>query len=98
MTKDTNTQIKTVVSINDVKKGMRVRLENGWEAEMMDSKRTSIRLARVFGDFEEVGSIYAHDIWEVLQDGEWLPVLLTPSLKKQAEDIKRQQYEWNNWL
>ena len=49
---------------NELKKGDRVRLRNGWEAEMADSLRGNRRLATVFGHYTETGSIYAHDIME----------------------------------
>ena len=47
---------------NELKKGDRVRLANGWKAVIMDNKRGNIRLAEVHGLYTELGSIYAHDI------------------------------------
>ena len=47
---------------NDIKKGMRFRLQNGWYATMMDNKRGNIRMAEVEGMYTEIGSVYAHDI------------------------------------
>ena len=47
---------------NELKKGGKVRLRNGWDAEILDNKKGNIRLAKVFGHYTEIGSIYAHDI------------------------------------
>jgi len=47
---------------NDLKKGDTVILRNGWKADLMDNKKGTIRDAKVYGTFTEVGSIYAHDI------------------------------------
>jgi len=54
---------------NDLKKGMRVLLRNGWYATIMDNKRGNSRLARVEGIVTEIGSVYAHDIVNVRKDG-----------------------------
>jgi hypothetical protein len=53
---------------NDIKKGMRIRLRNGWEATMMDNKKGTIRTAEVYGTYTETGSVYAHDIVAVRTD------------------------------
>ena len=53
---------------NDIKKGTMVRLRNGWIARIEDNKKGNSRLATVFGVYEEMGSIYAHDIVMVLDD------------------------------
>lgn len=47
---------------NDLKKGTRIKLANGWPATLEDNKRGNIRMATVEGIFTEIGSIYAHDI------------------------------------
>lgn len=47
---------------NNLKKGALVRLHNGWEAEIYDNKKGNIRLAKVYGTYTEIGSIYSHDI------------------------------------
>ena len=57
---------------NDLKKGARVRLSNGWYATLMDNKKGNIRLAEVEGNVTEIGSIYSHDILEYRDaNGEW---------------------------
>jgi hypothetical protein len=78
--------------VNDVKKGMQVQLRNGWMAELLDSKKGNIRMAKVYGDYTEVGSIYAKDILLVRvtrQDGttDWEPVTLSPDQVKAAQNI-----------
>ena len=47
---------------NELKKGDKVRLRNGWDAEILDNMKGNIRLAKVFGHYTEIGSSYAHDI------------------------------------
>jgi hypothetical protein len=52
---------------NDLKKGAYVRLRNGWYAQIADNKRGNIRMATVYGLYTETGSVYAHDIAEVVE-------------------------------
>lgn len=47
---------------NELKKGDRVRLRNGWYATIADNKKGNIRMATVEGDHTETGSVYSHDI------------------------------------
>jgi len=47
---------------NELKKGDRVRLRNGWFATIMDNRKGNVRLAEVEGIYKEIGSVYAHDI------------------------------------
>ena len=80
---------------NELKKGDRVRLRNGWEAEIMDNLKGTRRLAKVFGFETEIGSIYAHDIVEVrVVDKEtmkwaeiWAPIEHTDAQKKLRQDV-----------
>jgi len=73
---------------NDLKKGTRIKLKNGWEAELMDNMRGNTRYATVFGVVTEVGSIYAHNIKSYLNSkGEWEPVELTKPQKKLEASI-----------
>jgi hypothetical protein len=52
-----------VMFTNDLKKGTRILLRTfGWEADLIDNARGTIRDARVFGIEDECGSISAHDI------------------------------------
>ena len=66
---------------NDIKKGTRFRLRNGWLATMADNRKGNIRLAEVEGDFTETGSVYAHDIVSVLIGDTWQPVAMTAQQK-----------------
>jgi hypothetical protein len=47
---------------NELKKGDRVRLRNGWFATIADNMKGNTRMATVEGDYTETGSVYAHDI------------------------------------
>ena len=47
---------------NELKKGDVVRLRNGWKAILQDNRKGNTRLAEVYGDFTELGSVYSHDI------------------------------------
>lgn len=47
---------------NDLKKGTRVMLRNGWEADVMDNMRGNTRVCMVYGFETEAGSVYSHDI------------------------------------
>jgi hypothetical protein len=47
---------------NDLKKGARVKLRNGWFATVMDNGRGNTRVCEVEGMYTEIGSVYAHDI------------------------------------
>lgn len=75
---------------NELKKGRKIRLRNGWEAELADNMRGNTRMAKVYGHFTETGSVYSHDIMHYRSDADtgWLPVEHTPTqlkLKKEAD-------------
>lgn len=77
-----------MMTTNDIKKGMRIKLANGWYATMLDNKRGNIRLAEVEGIHKEIGSIYAHDIISVEKpDGIWHTVELTKQQKQTATAV-----------
>ncbi len=68
---------------NELKKGQTVRLRNGWKAQLYDNKKGNLRLAKVFGDYEEIGSIYSHDIIGYYSDtGFYEDIELTKSQEK----------------
>lgn len=67
---------------NDLKKGDIVTLRNGWKAEMMDNLKGDTRLAKVFGDYTEIGSVYAHDIIYVHKDNMRIQIEHTDKQKK----------------
>jgi len=57
---------------NDLKKGTRILLRNDWQADLMDNMKGNTRFANVFGDFNEMGSVYSHDIvGRQDADGNW---------------------------
>ena len=76
--------------INDVKKGMNIRMTSGRFGKMMDNKRGNIRMVEVtngiFGP--EIGSVYAKDILEVEVDGVFEPVNLSEAQIKAARLIR----------
>ena len=57
---------------NELKKGTRIHLRNGWKATLMDNKKGNTRLADVEGFCREIGSVYAHDIMSYQDaEGNW---------------------------
>lgn len=81
---------------NDLEKGDRVLLRNGWKAIIADNARGNTRIAKVYGFEVETGSVYSHDIYAYIAppgiDGVSLMFELdhTPAqkkLKKTVEDI-----------
>jgi len=67
---------------NEIRKGARIQLRNGWQADMADNAKGTIRMAKVYGDETEIGSVYAHDIVSVLVNGTWQPIEHTPAQVK----------------
>ena len=51
---------------NDLKKGDRVQLRNGWFATIADNLKGNTRMATVEGYETETGSVYSHDIIRVI--------------------------------
>jgi hypothetical protein len=57
---------------NELKKGTRVQLANGWEANILGSARGTSCLCQVHGLVDEGGSVYSHDIISYKDDkGNW---------------------------
>lgn len=67
---------------NEIKKGMRIKLKNGWYGTMMDNKRGNIRMAEIEGTYKEMGSIYASDIFAAKGENGWENVELTSAQEK----------------
>ena len=65
--------MKTIIP-NDIKKGDVGYQKNGWKFEMMDNKKGNIRLAKVYGIYTEIGSIYATDIDFIIRNGQDIKV------------------------
>jgi hypothetical protein len=74
---------------NDLKRGSLVKLRNGWEAEIADNMKGNTRLATVYGDYTETGSVYSHDITHFKICETWFPVEHTPQQIKLMEQLKR---------
>jgi hypothetical protein len=64
----------SLIKTNDIKKGTRVQLRNGWFATLVDNARGNTRLASVEGYVTETGSIYAHDIVSAQVANSWVTV------------------------
>lgn len=76
------------VPMDDVRKGVRVRLLNGWFATVLDNKVNShTRLCEVEGIVTEMGSVYSVDIVQALDKtvNEWKPVKHTEGQIKAAQ-------------
>lgn len=57
---------------SELKKGTRVQLRNGWEADTLGSARGTGCLCQVHGLYDEAGSVYTHDIVAYKDDqGNW---------------------------
>jgi hypothetical protein len=74
---------------NDIKRGSRVKLRNGWEADIADNMKGNTRLATVYGEFTETGSVYSHDITHIKLADTWHPVEHTPQQTKLMEQLIR---------
>jgi len=75
---------------NDLKKGARVQLRNGWFGTVADNAKGNIRMVTVEGDFTETGSVYSHDIFRACpQGGAWELVEHTPAQLKLREQVER---------
>lgn len=75
--------------VNDVKKGMRVHLANGWYGTMADNAKGNIRMVDVEGIERETGSVYSHDIkWVRVNGDQWERVTLSERQMKAAQKIK----------
>ena len=64
---------------NELKKGDRVLLANGWYATIADNAKGNIRVADVEGFFRETGSVYSHDIVSAFICGVWVDIVHTPA-------------------
>lgn len=74
---------------NDLKKGARIQLRNGWFGTIADNARGNIRMATVEGFYTETGSVYSHDIIRACpQGGAWEDVEHTPAQLKLRERVE----------
>jgi len=69
---------------NEIKKGTKIKLHNGWSGVMFDNKKGNIRMAEVNGFYKEIGSIYAWDISHAhdTESDTWVEIELTDKQKK----------------
>lgn len=67
---------KKMVHTDQLKKGTRIRLRNGWEAIVVGECNGNSLNAKVYGDFAETGSVYVHNIETAEVNGEWVDVEL----------------------
>ena len=70
---------------NDMKKGQKGVLKSGWRFEIADNKKGIIRMATVWGDYTEMGSIYIDDIEHLWVDEVSEPIEFTPAQQKQVD-------------
>ncbi len=79
-----------MMKTNEMTKGVRVLLRNGWEADMMDNMKGNTRLVKVYGIECEIGSVYSHDIVAYKDgDGDWCQnVEYTPAQLKCKAAVK----------
>lgn len=73
---------------NQIKKGDKIKLHNGWFGVMYDNKKGNIRMAEVDGFHKEIGSIYVWDISHCYdpESATWIEIELTDK-QKQAQAI-----------
>lgn len=67
---------------NDLKKGTRIQLRNGWFGTIVDNAKGNIRMADVEGVYREIGSVYSHDIVSAQINDQWVSVEHTPAQVK----------------
>jgi hypothetical protein len=82
-----------MITTNELKKGRRVLLRNGWQADIMDNMKGNTRLAKVYGFETEIGSVYSHDIAQAETLGinsltQWIRVEHTPAQQKLRAKVK----------
>ena len=74
---------------NELKKGDRIRLRNGWYGTIADNARGNIRIAEVEGFYTETGSVYSHDIALFYPKDDVIPVQIehTPAQIKLRDRV-----------
>jgi len=82
-------QASAPVYTNDLKKGAKVVLRNGWHAIIADNLRGNTRVATVYGFETEMGSVYSHDMQYVIVDNARVPITHTPAQLKLRERISK---------
>jgi hypothetical protein len=83
MMKNTTTTEHNVVT-NDLKKGDLVQLQNGWMARIADNRKGNTRLCTVYGFETEMGSVYSHDIIQLVNEVTGVRTSITHTEKQKA--------------
>jgi len=74
---------------NDLKKGARILLANGWYGTIVENARGNTRMAKVEGFCTEIGSVYSHDIVRAVNAyGLWENVQHTPQQDKLRKEVE----------
>lgn len=74
---------------NELRKGDRIQLRNGWFGTIADNARGNIRMATVEGAYTETGSVYSHDILRACpKGGAWELVEHTPAQLKLRKTVE----------
>lgn len=59
-------------TVKDIRKGTRIVLKNGWEADVLDNlTNRQTRMCKVYGTYTEMGSVYTSDIVQAHVGGYW---------------------------
>ena len=69
---------------NDLKKGDLVQLQNGWMARIADNRKGNTRLCTVYGFETEMGSVYSHDIIQLVNEVTGVRTSITHTEKQKA--------------
>ena len=84
------------MTTNEIKKGMKIlskQLGVPVSGTMMDNKKGNTRMIQTNGTevgmFNEMGSVYSHDIIEVKVDDAWIPVEHTEAQLKLKKTVGR---------
>lgn len=75
------------IKTNELRKGDRIQLRNGWEADIADNAKGNTRMAKVYGYETEIGSVYSHDIMFVKKGETWQPIEHTPAQAKLRKTV-----------
>ena len=82
------------MTTNEIKKGMKIKsVQLGVPVTgiMLDNKKGNTRLVDVKGSevglFDEMGSVYSHDIILVEVDGRWVEIEHTDKQKKLSQQV-----------
>ena len=69
---------------NDLKKDDLVQLANGWMARIADNRKGATRMCTVYGFHTEMGSVYSHDIIQLVDEVAGTRTWITHTEKQKA--------------